>query len=193
MVARGRQVKPPGRECTRPRAWSSARRSDWSTVIRRPRKRSCVRPAPRPRRRWRSCAALVRGINPPVLTERGVVEAVRALALESPIQVDVLGGLPGRPERPIEAAVYFAVAELLTNVAKHARATWATVEFGYSRGHPSGDRCWTTVSAALPAPKGRDCRRIGATAGRVRRPGLTIQSPAGGGTRVGVAVPCALS
>ncbi len=36
-----------------------------------------------------------------------------------------------RPERPVESAVYFAVAELLANVAKHARATEVTVELGY--------------------------------------------------------------
>ncbi len=135
--------------------------------------------------------ALVRGINPPVLTERGVVEAVRALALESPIQVDVPGGLPGRPERPIEAAVYFAVAELLTNVAKHARATWATVEFGYT----GGTLQVTVMDNGIGGAGGSEGsglqameRRLAAFGG-----GLTIQSPAGGGTRVGVAVPCALS
>jgi signal transduction histidine kinase len=135
--------------------------------------------------------ALVRGINPPILTERGVVEAVRALALESPIQVDVLGGLPGRPERPIEAAVYFAVAELLTNVAKHARATLATVEFEYT----GGTLRVTVMDNGVGGAAGSEGsglqameRRLAAFGG-----GLTIQSPAGGGTRVAVAVPCALS
>jgi signal transduction histidine kinase len=135
--------------------------------------------------------ALVRGINPPILTERGVVEAVRALALDSPVQVDVLGDIPGRPERPIEAAVYFAVAELLTNVTKHAQATRATVEFGYAR-----ESLRVTVmddgigGAAGSQGSGLQAmeRRLAAFGGE-----LTIQSPPGGGTRVVVAVPCVLS
>ncbi|MET1071343.1 MAG: histidine kinase [Umezawaea sp.] len=70
---------------------------------------------------------LVRGISPPVLTERGLVDAVRALALDSPLEttVDADAGLPLDP--PIESAVYFGVAELLTNAVKHARATRARI------------------------------------------------------------------
>lgn len=135
--------------------------------------------------------ALVRGINPPILTERGVVEAVRALALDTPVQVDVLGDIPARPERPIEAAVYFAVAELLTNVAKHAQATSATVEFAYT-----GEALVLTVmdngvgGAAGSEGSGLEAmeRRLAAFGG-----GLGVQSPPGGGTRVVVSVPCALS
>lgn len=134
--------------------------------------------------------ALVRGINPPVLTERGVVDAVRALALDSAVPVDVFGALPGRPERPIEAALYFAVAELLTNVAKHAQATRATVEFAYSGGRVQvtvmdngiGGACGSEGSGLEGVE-----RRLEAFGG-----GLTIHSPRGGGTRVVVEVPCAL-
>jgi signal transduction histidine kinase len=77
--------------------------------------------------------SLVRGINPPVLAERGLVDAIRALALDAPLDVEVRADVPSRPERPVEASVYFAVAELLANVAKHAHATAATVELGYQR------------------------------------------------------------
>ena len=65
---------------------------------------------------------LVRGIYPPVLAERGLGDAVRALALDSPVKVATEIDLPGRPPAPVEAAVYFAVAEALSNVAKHADA-----------------------------------------------------------------------
>ncbi|GLZ75410.1 histidine kinase [Actinorhabdospora filicis] len=65
---------------------------------------------------------LVRGVNPPVLSERGLVDAVRALALERPLEVVVRAADIARPETPVESALYFGVAELLTNAAKHGRA-----------------------------------------------------------------------
>ena len=71
---------------------------------------------------------LVRGINPPVLAERGLVDAVRATALDSPLRVLVTGTLPGRPPAPVESAAYFAVSELLANVAKHAGVPTAEVD-----------------------------------------------------------------
>ncbi|NEB75960.1 sensor histidine kinase, partial [Streptomyces sp. SID14478] len=65
---------------------------------------------------------LVRGIHPPVLADRGLADAVRSLALLSPLQTEVTVDLAGRPEPPVESAVYFAVAESVTNAAKHADA-----------------------------------------------------------------------
>ena len=71
---------------------------------------------------------LIRGIHPPVLSERGLVDAVRALALDSPLKSEVTGSLPGRVEEPVEACVYFAVSELLGNAAKHG-AQRAAIEW----------------------------------------------------------------
>ncbi|MGW4405282.1 sensor histidine kinase [Nonomuraea sp. NPDC004702] len=137
--------------------------------------------------------SLVRGINPPVLTERGLVDAVRALALDAPVEVAVRSSVPARPERPVESAVYFAVAELLANVAKHAHATRATVELDYQ---PQARTLTATVTddgaggASASAGSGLDGvrRRMAAFGGR-----LDIDSPLGGPTRVSVAVPCELS
>ena len=134
---------------------------------------------------------LARGINPPVLAERGLADAVRALALDAPVPVTVRAALPGRPERPVEAAVYFAVCELLANVAKHARATRAGVDLGYH-----GQALTATVTddghggAAPAAASGLSGieRRIAVFGGR-----LDIDSPPGGPTRITVTVPCALS
>ena len=64
--------------------------------------------------------SVVRGIHPPVLADRGLEGAIRALALDMAVPVEVVGELPGRPPAPIESAVYFAVAECLANSAKHA-------------------------------------------------------------------------
>jgi signal transduction histidine kinase len=58
---------------------------------------------------------LVRGVHPPVLADRGLAEAVRALALDCPVRTRVTGSLDGRPPAPVESAAYFAVSELLAN------------------------------------------------------------------------------
>ncbi|MGW4627682.1 sensor histidine kinase [Streptomyces rubiginosohelvolus] len=70
---------------------------------------------------------LIHGIHPHVLTDRGLVAAVEDLADRSPIPVDVRLSVPDRLLEAVETAVYFAVSEALTNVAKHSGATRVTV------------------------------------------------------------------
>ena len=74
---------------------------------------------------------VVRGIHPPILTDRGLVGAVRALAASSGLDVTVefAGLADDGPRAPaaVEAAAYFVVAEALTNSAKHSGATRAEV------------------------------------------------------------------
>lgn len=70
---------------------------------------------------------LARGIHPAVLRDHGLGPALNALAARAPVTVEV-AGLPGeRLPEPVEAAAYYLVAEALTNVARHARATVVTV------------------------------------------------------------------
>ncbi|MER0481515.1 histidine kinase [Streptomyces sp. Edi2] len=74
---------------------------------------------------------VVRGIHPPILTDRGLVGAVRALAASSGLDVAVReDAVEEGPRAPaaVEAAAYFVVAEALTNAAKHSGADRATVE-----------------------------------------------------------------
>jgi signal transduction histidine kinase len=135
--------------------------------------------------------ALARGINPPVLAERGLVDAVRALALDAPVSVSVRSDLPARPERPVETAVYFAICELLANVVKHARATRASIDLGY-------DGRTLTVIMTDDGQGGADAARGSGLNGIERRIApfdgrLEIESPDGGPTLVTFAVPCALS
>jgi signal transduction histidine kinase len=135
--------------------------------------------------------SLVRGINPPVLAERGLVDAVRALALDAPVEVAVRSTVTARAERPVESAVYFAVAELLANVSKYARATQAAVDLGYAAHTLTATVTDDGIGGAAGSPgsglSGIE-RRMTAFGGR-----LEIDSPAGGPTRITVAVPCVLS
>jgi signal transduction histidine kinase len=70
---------------------------------------------------------LVRGVHPPVLSDRGLDAALSGLAALSPVPVTVQVDLPERPPASVEAIAYFVVAEALTNVAKHAKASRALV------------------------------------------------------------------
>ena len=70
---------------------------------------------------------LVRGVHPPVLTERGLDAALSGLAALCPVPVEVHVDVPVRPRTSVEAVAYFVVAEALTNVAKHSRASHAKV------------------------------------------------------------------
>ncbi|MCX5206360.1 histidine kinase [Streptomyces sp. NBC_00237] len=135
--------------------------------------------------------SLVRGINPPVLAERGLVDAVRALALDAPVETTVHSTVVSRIERPMESAVYFAVAELMANVAKHAGASRVTIGFAYAHQLLSvtvtDDGVGGAAASAGSGLRGIE-RRMAAFRGT-----LHINSPTGGPTHITVAVPCALS
>jgi PAS domain S-box-containing protein len=132
---------------------------------------------------------LARGIHPAVLTDRGLAAAVEALVARTPLQVEV--ELPEeRLPSAVEAALYYVVAESLTNVVKYAHATSARVRL-----EVNGDGVVTAevrddgVGGADPT-RGSGLRgladRVEALDGR-----LVVDSPAGGGTRVRVEVPVA--
>ncbi|MFJ2766311.1 sensor histidine kinase [Streptomyces sp. NPDC087300] len=134
---------------------------------------------------------LVKGINPPVLNDRGLVDAVRALALDSPLDVTVSAGDRLGLDPPIESAVYFGTAELLTNAVKHAHATRVRVSI-------TRDDNGIVVSVEDDGRGGAEVRPDGGLAGLRRRLAvfdgtLDISSPAGGPTRARMAVPCASS
>nr|MDT0660790.1 sensor histidine kinase [Micromonospora sp. DSM 115978] len=135
--------------------------------------------------------SLVRGIHPPVLADRGLPGGVQALALAHPLPVEVTVDLPGRPPAPVESALYFAVAEVLTNVAKHARAGAARVQLGYADGLLSATVADDGRGGANPTAGGGldgTRRRLSAFDGT-----LTVSSPPGGPTVITMEVPCALS
>jgi signal transduction histidine kinase len=132
---------------------------------------------------------LVRGIHPPILTDRGLVAALAALAGDAPLPVDVqaedLGDLPPA----VESAAYFVVAEALANAVKHADANECVITLTLTQSD------WLSVSVrddgrggANPGGSGLDGlrRRIEALDGT-----MTITSPLGGPTTVQAEFPCA--
>ncbi|GIH19267.1 sensor histidine kinase [Rugosimonospora africana] len=135
--------------------------------------------------------SLVRGIHPPVLAERGLGEAVRAVALDTPLPVAVAVDLPGRVESPVETAAYFGVCEALANAARHADATRVDVDIRYHDGLLTVTVTDDGRGGAEPTTgSGLDgVRRRLATFDGV----LDIASPPGGPTVVTMEVPCALS
>jgi PAS domain S-box-containing protein len=77
---------------------------------------------------------LARGIHPAVLTDRGLAPAVAALAARAAVPVEIVELPDDRAPTTAEAAAYFTVAEALTNVAKYARATQATIRIAKEDG-----------------------------------------------------------
>ncbi|MFG3238066.1 sensor histidine kinase [Streptomyces sp. NPDC088190] len=134
---------------------------------------------------------LVRGIHPPVLAERGLGDAVRALALRLPFESEVEAELGGRMDAAVESAAYFAVSETLTNAAKHAGANRVWVDIHHEN---------TTLRISV-TDNGRGGATVGGGSGLSgieRRLGtfdgiMAVSSPAGGPTMVTMEIPCELS
>lgn len=131
---------------------------------------------------------VVRGIHPPVLSDRGLVGAVEALAVQMALPVTVTAVVDGRLPAPVESAAYFAVAECLANAAKHASATRVTVVMARS-----DDRLRVVVEDDGRGGAHRDPE--GGLAGIERRLAvfdgtMEVDSPAGGPTRITLVVPC---
>ncbi|HEY6312517.1 MAG TPA: histidine kinase [Streptosporangiaceae bacterium] len=149
---------------------------------------------------------LVRGIYPPVLADRGLADAIRALALDAPLPVELDIDLPGAVELPVASAVYFSVAEALTNVTKHAGARSVRIQLsqallaggGPAGGGPAGGGGLLRAQVTDDGAGGADPAQGTGLAGVERRLAafdgiLAVNSPPGGPTIVVIEVPCALS
>jgi signal transduction histidine kinase len=108
---------------------------------------------------------LARGIHPTLLGERGLRPAVEALVARSPVAVTVHGDLDERPAPSVEAALYFTIAEALTNVAKYAGADTATVTLSSGDGQAQVEVSDDGRGGAQPG------ERLGDSAGLVDRLG----------------------
>lgn len=133
--------------------------------------------------------ALARGIYPAILTDRGLDPALSGLAARAPLPVEVTVDLPDRPPAAVESIAYFIVAESLANIAKHARATRATV-------HVGRDARYVVVEVTDNGVGGAVAAHGGGLAGLADRAAtidgiLTVNSPLGGPTVIRADLPCA--
>jgi signal transduction histidine kinase len=131
---------------------------------------------------------LARGIHPAVLTDRGLAAALYALASRSPVPVEVVETPCDRLPAPIESAVYFVVAEALTNAARYATARSVTVSVVRTNGEVEIDVTDDGVGGADPE-RGSGLRglrdRVATLDGR-----LDLASGASKGTTLRARIPC---
>jgi signal transduction histidine kinase len=123
--------------------------------------------------------------------DRGLGDAIQALALDVPLRVQTELDLPSRLPAPVETACYFAVAELLTNAAKHSGARTTRIcathendllrivvtDFGLGGADPARGSGLASVERRLATFDGI----------------LAVSSPAGRPTMIVLEVPCASS
>jgi signal transduction histidine kinase len=129
---------------------------------------------------------LAHGIHPAVLSERGLAAALTPLAARSPVPIE-LRVTTQRATPSVEAAIYFTVAEALTNVGKHAHATAASVTIDIT------DRAITAEIAddgigGASTTEGSGLRGLADRLDALRGT-LSIDSPRGGPTRIRAQVP----
>ena len=141
---------------------------------------------------------LVRGIHPPVLAERGLDGAIRALALTLPLPVDLDLEVPEGLPAPIESALYFAVAEAFANAVKHSGAQRLAVRVRHRVPSGPGEPALLVADVRDDGAGGARERPGGGLAGIGRRlaafdGGLSVRSPAGGPTELRLEVPCTSS
>jgi signal transduction histidine kinase len=130
---------------------------------------------------------LARGMRPALLAERGLAEAIRALASRTKLPTTVTVE-PGGPLAPaVESAAYFVAAEALTNAVKHSGATRLTVDV-------TRDGALLVVQVADDGMGGADLSGSGLTGLRKRLEALDgelrVASPPGGPTLLHAEIPC---
>jgi signal transduction histidine kinase len=131
---------------------------------------------------------LARGIHPVILTERGLVPAVAALAQRAPVPVEANISIHDRLTPAIESAAYFVVTEALTNVAKYAQAENVIVDL-----RRAGEE--VTVIVEDDGVGGADIESGTGLRGLIDRLSaldgtLELETPESGGTRLIARIPC---
>jgi signal transduction histidine kinase len=130
---------------------------------------------------------LARGLHPVLLTERGLGPALDALLARTPVAVEIAEVPDDRLDAPVEAAAYYVVAEAITNVAKYAQASHATVSIIQANGNATVTVSDDGVGGADPTG-GSGLRglaaRVEALGGR-----LHVDSPPARGTRITAEIP----
>jgi signal transduction histidine kinase len=132
---------------------------------------------------------VARGIHPAVLSGHGLQVALESIAARASVPVRLTVELDRRLQERLEVAAYYVVSESLTNIAKHAGATRATVDVGREHGQMVVEVVDDGIGGA-DTERGSGLRgladRVEALGGRLR-----VWTPRGGGTRVKAEIPCA--
>ena len=133
---------------------------------------------------------LARGIHPTILTQAGLVPAIRSLTERCPIPVEITGDLgDARLAPPLEAALYFVVSEAITNAVKYSKGRRMCVSLDRSSGLAIVEVSDDGVGGA-DLSVGSGLRgltdRVAAVGGR-----LVVKSARTGGTTIHAEVPCA--
>ncbi len=132
---------------------------------------------------------VARGIHPAVLSGHGLQVALESITARASVPVRLTVELEGRLQERLEVVAYYVVSESLANIAKHARATLATVDVGRENGHVVVEIVDDGIGGA-DTERGSGLRgladRVEALGGRLR-----VWTPHGGGTRVKAEIPCA--
>jgi signal transduction histidine kinase len=129
------------------------------------------------------------GLHPAVVSAHGLAVALEQLAARAAVPVQLTVNVSSRLPEPLEVAAYYLVSESLTNVAKYACASSASVEVTRRRDDVLVEVVDDGVGGA-DENRGSGLRgladRVEALGGKLR-----VWSPAGGGTRVRAEIPCA--
>jgi signal transduction histidine kinase len=132
---------------------------------------------------------VARGIHPAVLSGHGLQVALESVAARASVPVRLTVALDGRLQERLEVVAYYVVSESLTNIAKHAHATRATVDVSREDGQVVVEVVDDGIGGA-DTERGSGLRgladRVEALGGRLR-----VWTPRGGGTRVKAEIPCA--
>jgi signal transduction histidine kinase len=131
---------------------------------------------------------LATGMHPAILTNRGLAAALESLSRRMPLPVELIELPSGRLPAEVEASVYFFVSEALTNVAKHAQASRATLRLAVGQDQLTvevaddgiGGASLESAGSGLPGL----ADRIAALEGR-----LELSSEPGAGTTLNASVP----
>ncbi len=131
---------------------------------------------------------LIQGIHPRVLADRGLPAALDELADRCPIPVTVHAAVSGRLPDDVEATAYFAVAEALTNIAKHSEAGQASVTARHRNST-------LTIDVRDDGNGGADPGRGSGLTGLADRVAaingkVSLSSPPGGPTLLRLELPC---
>jgi signal transduction histidine kinase len=132
---------------------------------------------------------LAHGLHPAILSSHGLAVALESLVTRAPSPVELTVDLDERVDEATEVAAYYLVAEALTNVAKYACASHATVTVARSPGALLVEVADNGAGGADPcAGSGLSglADRVEALGGR-----LSVSSPPGKGTSITAVIPCA--